>query len=73
MGTWIVTCGACNHTWKIVGNWSVYEREAIESRPCPECAAYTLKSPEPESRKPACKRVVPGRFRRALQPVSRAG
>lgn len=50
MGTWIVTCGACNHTWTLAGNWSDYEREQIESRPCPCCSAYTLMSPEP--RKP---------------------
>lgn len=43
-----VTCGACGHGWPLAGNWSVYEREAIESRPCPNCGAYTLKSPEPK-------------------------
>ncbi len=30
-----------------MGNWSVYERESLESRPCPKCDSYTLSSPEP--------------------------
>ena len=30
-----------------MGNWSVYERETLESRPCPKCHSYTLSSPEP--------------------------
>jgi hypothetical protein len=47
MKTWTITCRSCNHQWKVVGNWSDYEREAMESRPCPHCAAYTLSSPEP--------------------------
>ncbi|MGL6095790.1 MAG: hypothetical protein ACRC7O_08360 [Fimbriiglobus sp.] len=43
MGTWSVSCGSCGHSWTLAGNWSVYEREAVESRPCPCCSAYTLK------------------------------
>jgi adenine-specific DNA methylase len=50
MGTWSVSCGSCGHCWKLAGNWSVYEREAVESRPCPQCAAYTLSSPEPQKK-----------------------
>ncbi len=49
--TWKVTCGSCNHAWKLNGNWSEYERQAIESRPCPNCSAYTLSSPEPKAKK----------------------
>lgn len=45
--TWTVTCAKCQHAWTLVGNWSEYEREAIESRPCPKCQSYTLSSPEP--------------------------
>jgi hypothetical protein len=69
-----VTCGACEHTWKVVGNWSVYEREAIESRPCPACSAYTLKSPEPEAAKPTCRRAGPSKLRHSqtIRPVARA-
>jgi adenine-specific DNA methylase len=50
MGTWAVSCGSCGHSWMLAGNWSAYEREAVESRPCPACGAYTLKSPEPEKK-----------------------
>lgn len=45
--TWTVTCATCRHTWPLIGNWSEYERQALESRPCPKCQAYTLSSPEP--------------------------
>jgi len=31
----------------MLGHWSTYEQQAIESRPCPECDCYTLSSPEP--------------------------
>gem|GEM_PF-6053303 len=52
MNTWIVRCKSCSYSWPIVGNWSEYERQEIESRPCPKCAAYTLSSPEPGKPKP---------------------
>jgi len=32
-----------------MGNFSEYERAAIESRPCPCCGAYTLTCPEPKA------------------------
>ena len=47
MNAWTVCCESCEHRWNLVGHWSEYERQAIESRPCPECGAYTLSSPEP--------------------------
>ena len=47
MRSWTVTCGSCAHGWTLAGNWSEYERQAIESRPCPRCGAYTLNSPAP--------------------------
>ena len=47
MNAWTVRCVSCAHRWNLVGNWSEYERQAIESRPCPKCGAYTLCSPEP--------------------------
>lgn len=48
-GSWTVRCQECGHSWKLVGHWSHYEREAIESRPCPSCGAYALASPEPRA------------------------
>lgn len=47
MNGWTVRCESCTHRWNLVGNFSEYERQAIESRPCPKCGAYTLSSPEP--------------------------
>jgi hypothetical protein len=47
-GRWTIRCMDCGHGWKLVGHWSHYEREAIESRPCPACGAYALASPEPK-------------------------
>lgn len=47
MNAWTVCCGTCQHRWNLVGHWSEYERQAIESRPCPKCGAYHLSSPEP--------------------------
>ena len=47
MNAWIVCCESCDHRWTMLGHWSTYEQQAIESRPCPECDCYTLSSPEP--------------------------
>jgi len=47
VNAWTVCCVSCGHRWNLVGSWSEYERQAIESRPCPKCGAYTLNSPEP--------------------------
>ena len=55
MNAWAVCCESCKHRWNLVGNFSEYERQAIESRPCPKCGAYTLSSPEPT--KPQWKRA----------------
>lgn len=48
MGAWQVVCRACEFTWTLAGNWSEYERQSVESRPCPCCGAYTLTCPEPQ-------------------------
>jgi len=43
-----VSCESCELAWNwVAAGGSVYEREAIESRPCPGCGAYTLTTPEP--------------------------
>ena len=47
MNTYKVACHSCGDSWQLAGTWSAYEQEAMESRPCPHCDAYTLSSPEP--------------------------
>lgn len=37
-----VVCASCSGTWIGISTTCVYEREALESRPCPSCGAYTL-------------------------------
>lgn len=70
MNAWMVCCGSCNHRWNLVGSFSEYERQAIESRPCPKCGAYTLSSPEPT--RPAGKKPMFNR-RVRFQQVATAG
>jgi hypothetical protein len=65
-----VTCQKCNHAWHRIGTWTVYEREATETLPCPACGAYTLSCPEPTA---ASTRLRPVWNRRAkVEPVNRA-
>ena len=49
MEVWIVSCASCDLRWDRVGNMSEYERQAVESHPCPRCGAYTLSCREPHS------------------------
>jgi len=66
-GSWTVRCQECTHSWRRQGHWSYFEREAIESRPCPACGAYALASPEPKTQ------VIVDRPRRTVQkPLPRA-
>lgn len=37
-----IHCEVCERTWSVVGQLSFYERQALESQPCPQCGAYTL-------------------------------
>lgn len=37
-----ISCESCERIWTLASHFSVYEQQAIESRPCPHCAAYTL-------------------------------
>jgi hypothetical protein len=50
---WTVACGACGFGWHRAGVVAEYERQAIESRPCPGCGLYTLacREPKPAARK----------------------
>lgn len=47
IGNWFVGCASCDLTWKRAGGLTDYERQAIESRPCPACGAYTLTCTSP--------------------------
>ena len=43
--SWIVACAKCGLRWKRpepMSPISEYERQTVESRPCPGCGAYTL-------------------------------
>jgi len=64
VNAWKVCCGSCEHSWNLAGNWSDYERQSVESRPCPRCGAYTLKCPEPMKPKP---RLRVNKFAKAMQ------
>jgi hypothetical protein len=43
-----VACGSCELNWTRPAGVGDFERQAIESRPCPRCGAYTLTCPEPK-------------------------
>ncbi len=57
MASWTVGCAGCERRWDRVGNYSEYERQAVESRPCPGCGGYTLVCREPQPR-PATRRAA---------------
>jgi len=65
MTTYTVTCHSCADSWRLAGHWSAYEQEAVESRPCPHCDAYTLSSPDPTTA-PAPRRRAPRVGRQTL-------
>ena len=37
-----IVCESCERLWSPNCSLTIYEREAMESRPCPHCGAYTL-------------------------------
>jgi hypothetical protein len=37
-----IVCDSCERLWTLACVLTVYERQALESRPCPHCGAYTL-------------------------------
>jgi len=37
-----ITCVSCGHVWTVPHTFSIYEQQAVESCPCPDCGAYTL-------------------------------
>jgi hypothetical protein len=54
-----VRCLTCDHGWSMASSPSVYEQQALESCPCPNCGAYTLccaEEDKQEQRRPAVAR-----------------
>ncbi|HWY87691.1 MAG TPA: hypothetical protein VNX28_13245 [Gemmataceae bacterium] len=37
-----IVCESCERLWSVACSLTVYEQQAMESRPCPHCGAYTL-------------------------------
>ena len=37
-----IACESCDHSWTVASGLSVFQRQAVESCPCPRCGAYTL-------------------------------
>lgn len=37
-----IICESCERLWSVVCSLTIYEQQAMESRPCPHCGAYTL-------------------------------
>lgn len=37
-----IVCESCEHNWTANHAYSVYEQQALESRPCPHCGCCTL-------------------------------
>jgi hypothetical protein len=44
-----IVCESCQRLWSIGRSLTIYEQQALESRPCPRCGAYTLCCHEPEA------------------------
>lgn len=52
----VISCDSCERDWRARSAFTVYERQALESRPCPHCGAYTLCFHEPDDRGPKPRR-----------------
>jgi hypothetical protein len=37
-----IVCESCERLWSVACSLAIYEQQAMESRPCPHCGAYTL-------------------------------
>lgn len=44
----LISCDSCERIWLMAFGFSIYAQQALESRPCPHCGAYTLSCQEPE-------------------------
>jgi rRNA maturation endonuclease Nob1 len=43
-----IVCEGCERIWPLNCALTVYERQALESRPCPHCGSYTLSCNDPK-------------------------
>lgn len=59
MVIWALCCHSCDLRSLRSGVVSDHERQAIESRPCPDCASYTLACTEPKERVAVSRRSMP--------------
>jgi hypothetical protein len=67
-----IHCKGCGKRWPAAPNQSVYERQAIESRPCPTCAAYTLSVLDAPEERPLRRQMPSVRRIRKRRPPDRA-
>ena len=44
----LISCDSCKRMWLMAYGFSIYAQQALESRPCPHCGAYTLSCEEAE-------------------------
>ena len=44
-----IRCISCGQDWTVRKSVDLYERQSVESYPCPQCGAYTLCCDEPAS------------------------
>ena len=62
-----IRCEKCGYAWDVDRPVSVYERQNIETRPCPGCGTHTL----------SCRDIIPlfrrRGYRRRVAPPGRAG
>ena len=62
-----IKCASCGHEWLAAAPFSFYEQQAVESCPCPHCAAYTLCCQEPAEAAPVPHRSAS--LKRRIVPV----
>src|SRR4051812_20224557 len=61
-----IRCDGCGRAWTVATSFSIYEQQAIESRPCPSCGSYTLGCCELADHRPA----NPSQMARQGSPIS---
>ena len=48
MDRFSISCESCDRVWSTASSLSFYEKQSLESRPCPHCGAYTLCCTDPD-------------------------